>query len=52
MRKNTIKVLEMVEDGLMSKEFIIEAALSYMSDDEVLEMLLDYIQYNGIDIVE
>ena len=38
MREATNKVLELVEDGMIDKDYLIMACLKYMSDDEVADM--------------
>lgn len=38
VRKNTNKVLELANEGLISWRTLAEAALSWMSEDEVTEM--------------
>ena len=38
MRKATNKLLEMIEDGLLSYESVATACLSYMSEDDVADM--------------
>lgn len=37
-RKNTNRILEMVENGLLDKDYLISACLQYMSDSEVRDM--------------
>ncbi len=38
MRGATNKVLEMVEDGILDKDYVIMACLKYMSEDDVADM--------------
>jgi hypothetical protein len=38
MRKYTTKLLEMMDEGLMSAEAVAEMALAYMSEDDVKDM--------------
>ena len=38
VRKNTYKVLELADEGLISWRTLAEMALSWMSEDEVTEM--------------
>jgi hypothetical protein len=38
VRKNTNKVLELADEGLISWRTLAEMALSWMSEDEVTEM--------------
>ncbi len=38
MRKYTIKLSEMMDEGLISAETVAEMALSYMSEDDVKDM--------------
>ena len=38
-RKNTNKLLEMVEEGLLDKDQVILACVKYMSEDEVTDMM-------------
>lgn len=38
-RKNTSKLLDMMEEGLISAEQVAEMALSFMSEDDVTEMM-------------
>jgi len=37
-RKITTKLLEMIDDGLLSYESVATACLSYMSEDDVADM--------------
>ena len=37
-RKITTKILEMIDDGLLSYESVANACLSYMSEDDVADM--------------
>lgn len=37
-RKATNRILEMIDEGLVSPEYVVRAALSYMSEDDVAEM--------------
>ena len=37
-REATDKILEMIEDGLLSKDNVILACLKYMSEDDVKDM--------------
>ena len=39
-RHNTIRLLEALDDGLVSKDFVLEAALNALSDSEVHQMML------------
>jgi len=38
MRKYTTKLLEMMDEGLISAESVAEMALAYMSEDDVKDM--------------
>jgi hypothetical protein len=38
-RQFTNQLLEMIEDGLVSNESIVSMALSYMSEDDVKDMM-------------
>ena len=38
-REYTTKLLDAVEDGLISAQAVVEMALSYMSEDEVHDMM-------------
>jgi len=37
-RRTTIALLELVDDGLLDPVTVLEAALNYMSEDEVADM--------------
>ena len=37
-REATNKLLQMVDDGLVSQDYVLTAALKYMSEDEVRDM--------------
>ena len=39
MRTQTNKLLEMMDEGLISAQAIAEMALSYMSEDDVADMM-------------
>ena len=39
MRKQTTKLLEMMDEGLISAEAVAEMALAYMSEDDVADMM-------------
>ena len=39
MRKQTTKLLEMMDEGLISASAIAEMALAYMSEDDVADMM-------------
>ena len=39
MRKQTTKLLEMMDEGLISAEAVAEMALAYMSEDDVKDMV-------------
>jgi hypothetical protein len=39
MREYTIKLLEMMDEGLISAEAVAEMALAYMSEDDVADMM-------------
>ena len=39
VRKATCKALEMADEGLISYRFLAECALTWMSEDDVAEML-------------
>ena len=39
MRTQTTKLLEMMDEGLISAQAIAEMALAYMSEDDVADML-------------
>jgi hypothetical protein len=38
-REYTIKLLEIIEDGMLDKDMVIMACLKYMSEDAVKEMM-------------
>ena len=38
-REYTTKLLDAIEDGLLSPQAVVEMALSYMSEDEVHDMM-------------
>lgn len=38
VRESTIKLLEWVDEGIIDKDFVIRACLSYMSEDDVHKM--------------
>jgi len=40
MRKQTTRLLEMMDQGLISPEMVAEMALTYMSEDDVADMML------------
>lgn len=37
-RNATIKILQMIEDGILDKDYVINACLKYMSEDDVQDM--------------
>ena len=37
-REATNKLLQMIDDGLVSQDYVIPAALKYMSEDDVRDM--------------
>ena len=39
MRTQTTKLLEMMDEGLISAQSIVEMALAYMSEDDVADMM-------------
>mgnify|MGYP007038833387 FL=1 len=39
MRTQTAKLLEMMDEGLISAQSIVEMALAYMSEDDVADMM-------------
>ena len=39
MREMTTKLLEMMDEGLISAEAVAEMALAYMSEDDVADMM-------------
>jgi hypothetical protein len=39
-RKATDKLLQLVEDGFLDKDVVIQACLEYMSEDDVKDMML------------
>ena len=39
MRKETTRLLEMMDEGLISAEAVAEMALAYMSEDDVADMM-------------
>ena len=39
MRTQTIRLLEMMDEGLISAQAIAEMALAYMSEDDVADMM-------------
>jgi hypothetical protein len=48
MREYTNKLIEMMDDGLISAEAVAEMALAYMSEDDVKDMMLanDIVDYD------
>lgn len=38
-RTYTIKLLEMIEEGLVDKDYVITACVKYMSEDDVKDMM-------------
>ena len=38
-RKYTNKLFEYIDDGIVSKDFVINACLKYMSEDDVKDMI-------------
>ena len=52
MRTQTTKLLEMMDEGLISAQAVAEMALAYMSEDDVADMMrsndiLDEDEYDG-----
>lgn len=47
-REYTTKLLEMMDEGLISAEAVAEMALAYMSEDDVKDMMQanDIVDYN------
>jgi len=47
-REYTTKLLEMMDEGLISAEAVAEMALAYMSEDDVKDMMLsnDIVDYD------
>lgn len=39
-RRNTNRLLEALDEGLLDKDYVLNAALSALSDDEVRQMML------------
>ena len=39
MREYTNKLLEMIDDGLISEDYVISACLEYMSESDVEDMM-------------
>jgi hypothetical protein len=39
MRTQTTKLIEMMDEGLISAEMVAEMALAYMSEDDVADMM-------------
>ena len=39
MRKETTRLLEMMDEGLISAQAVAEMALAYMSEDDVADMM-------------
>jgi len=39
MREATNKLLEMVEEGIVDKDYVIMACVKYMSEDDVADMM-------------
>jgi hypothetical protein len=37
-REITTKLIEMMDEGLLSRESVVDACLSYMSEDDVADM--------------
>jgi len=50
-REYTTKLLDMMDEGLISAEMVAEMALQYMSEDEVKDMMLsnDIVDYDDED---
>jgi len=50
-REYTTKLLEMMDEGLISAEAVAEMALAYMSEDDVKDMMLanDIVDYEDED---
>jgi hypothetical protein len=50
-REYTTKLLEMMDEGLISAEVVAEMALAYMSEDDVKDMMLsnDIVDYDDED---
>lgn len=47
-RKNTNRLLEMIEEGVVDRDTVIIACLKFMSEQEVTDMM----EINGFDIEE
>ena len=39
MREYTNKLIDMIDEGLISESYVINACLKYMSEDEVKDMM-------------
>jgi hypothetical protein len=50
-REYTTKLLDMMDEGLISAEMVAEMALAYMSEDDVKDMMLsnDIVDYDDED---
>ena len=50
-REYTTKLLDMMDEGLISAEMVAEMALAYMSEDDVKDMMLanDIVDYEDED---
>jgi hypothetical protein len=50
-REYTTKLLDMIDEGLISAEMVAEMALAYMSEDDVKDMMLsnDIVDYDEDD---
>jgi hypothetical protein len=50
-REYTTKLLDMMDEGLISAEMVAEMALQYMSEDDVKDMMLsnDIVDYDDED---
>ena len=50
-REYTTKLLDMIDEGLISAEMVAEMALAYMSEDDVKDMMLsnDIVDYDDED---
>ena len=42
-RKNTTRLLEMIDEGLISNEMVVTECLSFMSEGQVTEMMEAFI---------
>lgn len=46
VRRQTNRLLEMADDGVISWQSLAEAALEYMSEDDVADLAKDFIPFD------